>query len=99
LTSRIDWTEEARPLAGDEDADGEEETAVKSGKVTQDEPESLEDNKCEVIWEGEVTERTFGGLFRPRHAESDTRAKEWLTTAYEGMWDLAKRHTWEGDDL
>ena len=104
MENRIDWTEEARPL-GDEEADEDDadgDKAMNGGggapAATQAGPESLEDNKCELIWSGEVPERAFR-LFRARHAESDTKAKEWLTGRYEGYWDLAKRHVWAGDDF
>ena len=90
MLDRIDWTEEARPLVTADGADADE-----NGKEG---PESLADNRCEMIWEGEVSERTFR-MFKARHAETDTRAKEWLTTRWEGMWDLAKRHQWQGDDF
>lgn len=97
LLSRIDWTEEARPL--DDGAVGDEEDGGPSmTRHIQQGPESLEDNTCELIWEGEVPERMFK-VFRARHAETDTKAKDWLTPRYEGYWDLAKRHVWKGEDL
>ncbi|ORY23431.1 pre-mRNA processing factor 3-domain-containing protein [Naematelia encephala] len=111
MLRRIDWTEESRPLgeegSGDDEEDGDagggggggggEEGGVKDKDKTKDGPESLVDNKCEVIWEGEVPERTFK-QFRARHAETDTRAKEWLTPKWEAMWDVAKRWQWKGED-
>jgi U4/U6 small nuclear ribonucleoprotein PRP3 len=97
LLNRIDWTEEARPLgedeADDEDADGAGDKTQADG----DNPD-MADNKCELIWEGEVPERTFN-QFRARHSESDTSAKQWLTPKWEGMWDLAKRWVWNGEDI
>ena len=105
MENRIDWTEEARPV-GDEGDDDDEDAAgrkpattagLTNGSSTQ-QPESLEDNKCELIWSGEIPDRTFK-QFRARHAETDTKAKEWLTTRYEGYWDLAKRHVWTGEDF
>ncbi|WWC87766.1 uncharacterized protein L201_002658 [Kwoniella dendrophila CBS 6074] len=109
LLNRIDWTEEARPLGNNNDNDNNNDdddddennddgnTKTNGGEQEQDGPESLEDNKCELIWEGEVPERTFR-LFRARHAESDLKAKEWLTPKWEGMWDLAKRWVWQGEE-
>lgn len=93
MTNRIDWTEQARPLGkGEDDASGSDDEG-------QDKAEGdLADNKCELIWEGEVPERSFK-LFRARHAETDSKAKEWLTTKWEGMWDLAKRWVWQGEDF
>lgn len=100
MLSRVDWTEEARPL-GDEGPGSDDEGAGAGAGARVPEqaaPESLEDNRCECIWEGEVPERTYK-LFRARHAETDTKAKEWLTPKWEGMWDLAKRHVWQGEDF
>lgn len=103
MENRIDWTEEARPRAEDaaeEDADADAEggAAPESSKGGQAEPDSLEDNMCELIWSGEIPDRTFN-QFRARHAETDHRAKDWLTTRYEGYWDLAKRHVWTGEEF
>ncbi|WWC60182.1 uncharacterized protein I303_102747 [Kwoniella dejecticola CBS 10117] len=101
LLSRIDWTEEARPLNDNDDEDKDEEDGEAGSRANAgahgEGPESLEDNKCELIWEGEVPERTFR-LFRARHAETDSKAKEWLTPKWEGMWDLAKRWVWQGEE-
>lgn len=109
MLNRIDWTEQARPLAeggagagaGDEGVDGKEgdgDDKEDDDEVEADGENSLADNKCELIWEGEVPERTFK-QFRARHSESDTSAKEWLTPKWEGMWDLAKRWVWTGEDF
>ncbi|WWC68747.1 uncharacterized protein I206_102681 [Kwoniella pini CBS 10737] len=101
LLNRIDWTEEARPLndneAEEKDEEDNESRPNGNGNTEGEGPESLEDNKCELIWEGEVPERTFR-LFRARHAETDSKAKEWLTPKWEGMWDLAKRWVWQGEE-
>ncbi|WVN89815.1 uncharacterized protein L203_105045 [Cryptococcus depauperatus CBS 7841] len=93
MLERIDWTEQARPLK-----DGEAVTSGGESKEPEDGDQDLSDNKCELIWEGELTERTFR-MFRARHVESDGKAKEWLTPRFEGMWDLAKRWQWAGEDL
>ncbi|WVQ86164.1 hypothetical protein IAT38_008332 [Cryptococcus sp. DSM 104549] len=101
MLSRIDWTEQARPLGEEGDASGSgsgsEGEGGGKGKA-QDGDQDLADNKCELLWEGEVPERSFR-MFKPRHVESDMRAREWLTQKYEGMWDLAKRYKWDGEDL
>jgi U4/U6 small nuclear ribonucleoprotein PRP3 len=110
MLERVDWTEQARPLAArGASADGADgDAGLELGKEAEadadedaDDEEGtndLADNKCELIWEGEVPERTFKG-FRARHTESDTSAKGWLTPKWEGMWDLAKRWVWSGEDL
>ena len=94
MENRIDWTEQARPLGDDED---EEESADKA-PPRQSDPESLEDNKCEMIWSGEVPDRIFSH-FKTVTAASDRSAKEALRERYEGYWDLAKRHVWSGEDF
>jgi len=98
MEHRIDWTEEARPLGEDGDAEEDDEERPPTAAKTQADPDSLADNKCELIWSGEVPDRAFK-QFRARHAETDTSAKNWLTSRYEGYWDLAKRFVWEGEDL
>lgn len=100
MEHRIDWTEEARPQGNEaEDDNGDDDAPASTGaKAGQDAPNSLADNKCELIWTGEVPDRAFRG-FKARHAASDTGAKGWLTARYEGYWDLAKRWVWEGEDL
>lgn len=106
LTVRIDWTEEARPrvvetdgmaVDDNEDQDGEEVAQQNTGwQSMQERPESLADNKCEVIWEGEVAEKTFR-TFRYANAESDKEAKDRLGQR-SGFWDLAKKWIWEDVD-
>ncbi|WVF67107.1 hypothetical protein IAT40_001852 [Kwoniella sp. CBS 6097] len=99
LLNRIDWTEKARPLDHDGPAEEDDEEAEKDRNEDGEEGEDdMADNKCEMIWEGEVPERTFK-MFRARHAETDSKAKEWLTPKWEGMWDLAKRWTWQGEEV
>ncbi|OCF39849.1 U4/U6 small nuclear ribonucleoprotein PRP3 [Kwoniella heveanensis CBS 569] len=102
LLSRIDWTEKARPLdhdgPADDDGDDDKEDRERDGGEEEDGDDEMADNKCELIWEGEVPERTFK-MFRARHAETDSKAKEWLTPKWEGMWDLAKRWTWQGEEV
>lgn len=103
MLSRIDWTEQARPMA---DADGDasasdEDSGMNNNNHNNNGKEGeqdLADNKCELIWEGELPERVFK-MFRARHVETDSKAKEWLTPRFEGMWDLAKRWQWAGEDL
>ncbi|UOH80211.1 hypothetical protein LQV05_002860 [Cryptococcus neoformans] len=108
MLSRIDWTEQARPMAdgdGGEDADADADVGAPGSDAEMDTrmnnkegEQDLADNKCELIWEGELPERVFK-MFRARHVETDSKAKEWLTPRFEGMWDLAKRWQWAGEDL
>jgi U4/U6 small nuclear ribonucleoprotein PRP3 len=91
MTSRIDWTEEPRAQGAASDSDSEDEE--KEGEA--DGPD-MSKNRCEVIWEGEIPERTFT-FFRARHAETDSEGKNYLGPKYEGLWDFAKRKNWDED--
>ncbi|KIR67823.1 U4/U6 small nuclear ribonucleoprotein PRP3 [Cryptococcus bacillisporus CA1873] len=102
MLSRIDWTEQARPMA-DADGDGDasasdQDSGMNNNNNGKEGEQDLADNKCELIWEGELPERVFK-MFRARHVETDSKAKEWLTPRFEGMWDLAKRWQWAGEEF
>lgn len=105
MTVRIDWTEEARPKAqepegmqdNEQDEDDEEDARPRSWQPVQERPESLADNRCEIVWEGEVPEKSFRS-FRYRNVETDREAKEVLGKQREGVWDLSKRWIWEQDE-
>lgn len=112
LLVRIDWTEEARPKVYEAEGldgmdiddpsgaggDGEEETGNRGGwQPMQERPESLADNKCEVVWEGEVPQKSFRS-FRYRNVETDKEGKDALGKGKEGVWDLSKKWIWEGVD-
>ncbi|KAF7323822.1 U4 u6 small nuclear ribonucleoprotein [Mycena kentingensis (nom. inval.)] len=99
MMHRIAWTEAARPRGAEEvvlqdgDEDGED-GAGGSGKgkekaVEEDEPVSLEDNQCWMVWEGMIRERSFRE-FRVRHCPTDGAAKELLGEKLRGYWDQAK---------
>ncbi|MBW0472829.1 hypothetical protein O181_012544 [Austropuccinia psidii MF-1] len=85
MLERIDWTAEARARTPDEEsrqqANGDENEAV--------EPQSLAENKCELVWEGEGRERMFNS-FRPKNCPSDAIAREFLGSRL-GFWDVAKK--------
>lgn len=105
LLVRIDWTEEARPktFGGPDgmDLDNNDEDGQADGRAgwqpMQEKPESLADNKCEIVWEGELPQKNFRS-FRYRNVESDRDGKEVLGKGREGVWDLAKKWIWEGVD-
>lgn len=100
MMSRIDWTEEPRAqgAASDSGSGSESEDDKEKSKEGEEDGPDMSENKCELIWEGEIPERSFK-FFRARHAETDSEGKNLLTSKYEGLWDLAKRWNWEGDDL
>jgi U4/U6 small nuclear ribonucleoprotein PRP3 len=107
MTHRIAWTEAARPR-GAEDVEvdnGDEEPIgdVKGkGKAIDGEDEgsgvSLEDNKCWLVWEGQVRDRAFRD-FKPKSCPTDGSAKEVLGSKLAGYWDQAKNWKPEDEDL
>jgi U4/U6 small nuclear ribonucleoprotein PRP3 len=109
MTIRIDWTEEARPRAEEEvdaaEGEGDEVDAEMEGRMErrrrmeamQEKPETLADNKCEIVWEGEVPEKSFK-RFRLKNVESDREGKDSLGPGKEGIWDVAKKWQWEAID-
>lgn len=102
MMDRIAWTEAARPRGGEDvvlqDEDGDDSgTGKGKGKATEDEqePVSLENNKCWMVWEGMLRERAFRE-FRVRHCPTDGAAKELLGERLRGYWDQAKN--WREED-
>ncbi|KAJ9116057.1 hypothetical protein QFC20_000729 [Naganishia adeliensis] len=83
--------------AGDEDDEDNGNANRSSWEPMQAHPETMADNRCELVWEGEVEEKHFRS-FRYRNIEADREAREMLGKAREGLWDLAKRWIWEGVD-
>lgn len=109
MTVRIDWTEEARPKIVETDgmdvdgtragspSAGPDSEAPQGWQPIQERPESLANNLCEIVWEGEVPEKSFRA-FRYRNVETDREAKDMLGKNRDGIWDLAKKWIWEGGD-
>lgn len=107
MMHRIVWTERARER-GNEDVEideGEEGENAASDKgkaraVTPAEGEavSLEDNKCWLIWEGQLRDRAFSN-FRPKSCPTDSAAKEVLGEKLAGYWDQAKNWKPEEEEL
>ncbi|KAA1084056.1 hypothetical protein PGT21_015814 [Puccinia graminis f. sp. tritici] len=94
MLERIDWTAEARSRTPDEER-AEPHPAPVDGEEQPAEPQSLADNTCELIWEGEGRERVFNS-FRPKNCPSDAIAREFLGSRL-GFWDLAKK--WGEDTI
>ncbi|SJL03727.1 related to U4/U6 small nuclear ribonucleoprotein hPrp3 [Armillaria ostoyae] len=91
MMHRIVWTEASRPRGGEEvelqedgDGDGKKEEEV-----------SLEDNKCWLVWEGDLRERAFSS-FKAKSCPTDSVAKEALGERLKGYWDQAKN--WKGEE-
>ncbi|KAJ6609702.1 pre-mRNA processing factor 3-domain-containing protein [Mycena sp. CBHHK59/15] len=109
MMHRIAWTEAARPRGGEEvvlenpnsDAeDGEGSTAAGKGKAkaTEEGTVSLEDNKCWLVWEGMLRDRSFSE-FNARSCPTDGAAKELLGEKLKGYWDQAKNWKAEEEEL
>ncbi|KAF7979287.1 hypothetical protein HWV62_42990 [Athelia sp. TMB] len=110
MMDRIAWTVAARPRGADDgdvelDNGSDEEDSGKGKMVTPgaeasaDEPiVSLEDNKCWLVWEGQLRDRAFGN-FKPRSCPTDSSAKEMLGAKLAGYWDQAKNWKPEEEDL
>lgn len=106
MMDRMAWTVTARPRGTEEveiDNGGSDEEDGAEGKgkgkvVAQDESGeivSLEDNKCFLIWEGQLRDRAFNN-FKPRSCPTDSSAKELLGSRLAGYWDQAKN--WKPDE-
>jgi U4/U6 small nuclear ribonucleoprotein PRP3 len=109
MLERIAWTEAARPRGAEDvdidngDLDEEDGAEIKTkGKiVTQDEAGEvvpLDDNKCFIIWEGQLRDRAFNS-FKPRSCPTDSAAKELLGARLSGYWDQAKNWKPEEEEL
>ncbi|KAE9408530.1 PRP3-domain-containing protein [Gymnopus androsaceus JB14] len=98
---RMAWTEAARPRG---DGDGDGEVAGPSTSVPKevtgdgDQPSSLEDNQCWLVWEGLLKDRAFSG-FKAKSCPTDGAAKELLGERLRGYWDQAKNWKPEEEEL
>lgn len=80
MLNRIDWTEDAGPLEG---ADAGEQ-------LTHGADIPMEQNKCTLVWEGELKQRGFR-KFSSERCPTDAMAKERLERGkMEYMWTQAK---------
>ncbi|KAF9788673.1 pre-mRNA processing factor 3-domain-containing protein [Thelephora terrestris] len=109
LLHRIAWTEAARArgaeeveIDNDEDEGGPSEKAKTSTVVTGEdgaqEVVSLEDNRCDLVWEGQLRDRTFTS-FKPKTCPTDAAAREVLGTKIASYWDQAKNFKPEDEEL
>lgn len=83
MTVRIDWTDNSpnRRIA-----EGNREMLV-----DEPEPEDLSANTCELVWEGELKNRSFKKWVGEREASNDAAARKWLGKGAENFWRLAVR--------
>ncbi|KAM0748746.1 PRP3-domain-containing protein, partial [Meredithblackwellia eburnea MCA 4105] len=101
MLHRIDWTEEALPREGEDREDDPEASTsgVGDGNPAMEgleEPESLADNSCELVWEGAHREKMFN-YFKLHNCPAESNAKEVLGAKLEGLWDTAKTYGQDED--
>lgn len=107
MLNRIAWTEQARER-GNEDVEleegegGEGAAASDKGKARAAsegaEAVSLEDNKCWLVWEGQLRDRAFSN-FKPKSCPTDSTAREVLGAKLAGYWDQSKNWKPEEEEL
>ncbi|KAI0711571.1 pre-mRNA processing factor 3-domain-containing protein [Earliella scabrosa] len=106
MLHRIAWTEAARER-GNEDVELEDDEngeakgkgkAVAASAEGEEGPVSLEDNKCWLVWEGMLRDRSFNN-FKPKSCPTDASAKEALGPKLAGYWDQAKNWKPEEEEL
>ena len=109
LLHRIAWTEPARArgaeeveIDNDDDGAGPSERTDNSTVVTGEDGAqqvvSLEDNRCDLVWEGQLMERAFNS-FKPKTCPNDAAAREVLGTKIAGYWDQVKSFKPEDEEL
>ncbi|KAF8582545.1 PRP3-domain-containing protein [Ramaria rubella] len=108
MLNRMQWTEAARPRGAEDveievEDDGEDTaTIVGKGKgkevMTDEGIVSLEDNRCDLVWEGQIADRAFRN-FKPKSCPTDTTAKEALGMKLSGHWDTAKNWKPQEEEL
>lgn len=108
LLRRMRWTEAAHPRgAEDVETEGEadeEEPGVNVGKgkakevLTDEGIVSLEDNRCDLVWEGQIADRAFRN-FKPKSCPTDASAKEALGMKLSSHWDNAKNWKPQEEEL
>ncbi|CCO29478.1 putative protein C29E6,02 [Rhizoctonia solani AG-1 IB] len=81
---RIDWTQAAGARDVDEDA-----PPPKEEQNDDDGPVSLENNRCDLVFEGPIREHNFQS-FKPKRCPTDAMAKEALGAKAAPYWDTAK---------
>ncbi|KAJ7627659.1 pre-mRNA processing factor 3-domain-containing protein [Mycena polygramma] len=110
MMDRIAWTEAARPRGAEdvvlenpnpdaEEGDGAVASGSGAGRGNVDgAATSLEDNKCYLVWEGMLRDRSFSE-FNARSCPTDGAAKELLGEKLKGYWDQAKNWKAEEEEL
>jgi U4/U6 small nuclear ribonucleoprotein PRP3 len=106
MMHRIAWTEAARARGEEEvelaeDEDGEGGDASGTGKeragLSSGGEVSLEGNRCDLVWEGPIRERTFTN-FRPKSCPTDSAARDALGAKLMSYWDMGKNFKPEDEE-
>lgn len=109
MLHRMAWTEAARARGAEEveiDNDDEEagpsektnNSTVVTGEDGAQEVVSLENNRCDLVWEGQLRDRAFNN-FKPKTCPTDAAAREVLGAKIAGYWDQAKNFKPEDEEL
>ena len=112
MLNRIQWTEAARARGEEEvelaeDENGDNANGASSSQVVvppanddgeYEEENSLADNRCDLVWEGQIRERVFK-TFKPKSCPTDMAAKEALGEKMAGYWDQTKNWKPEEEEL
>ena len=110
MLNRIQWTEAARARGEEEvelaeDENGDNANGASSSQVVvppanddgeYEEENSLADNRCDLVWEGQIRERVFK-TFKPKSCPTDMAAKEALGEKMAGYWDQTKN--WKPEEV
>ncbi|KAG6877207.1 hypothetical protein C0993_009399 [Termitomyces sp. T159_Od127] len=108
MLHRIAWTEAARPRGAEDvelaEPDGDAEGGASTPALDAQKGEegeggpSLEDNRCFLVWEGQLRDRAFTS-FKGKSCPTDRDAKEVLGEKLKGYWDQAKNWRPEEEEL
>ncbi|KAF8639281.1 hypothetical protein AX16_010353 [Volvariella volvacea WC 439] len=88
----------AQPTASTSAAGAAGGNGTAAGAENGEEASNLEDNKCWLVWEGQVKERAFNG-FKGKSCPTDRDAKDALGEKLRGYWDQAKNWKPEEEEL
>jgi U4/U6 small nuclear ribonucleoprotein PRP3 len=91
--------EEGTKAAGAEDGSSSKPPGgTGEGDDEGGEPQNLEDNRCDLVWEGQLRDRAFGN-FKPKACPTDHLARETLGPKLHGYWDMARNFKPVEDDF
>ncbi|KAH8830142.1 small nuclear ribonucleoprotein hPrp3 [Flagelloscypha sp. PMI_526] len=91
VEGRFQWTTAARARDEPELALNPDDPPGSSAvqKTEEERAKELQNNRCDLIWEGQIRERAFVG-FRARNCPTDGTAREVLGEKMRGYWDMAR---------